>query len=64
MWVNLFTNLLVTYDATSSAHGVLFIKYASVLLQAMTLRADEDFLFALLDFSRVQGASWDEETPE
>lgn len=30
----------------------------------MTVRADEDFLFALLDFSKVQGASWEEETPE
>jgi hypothetical protein len=30
----------------------------------MTLRADEDFLFALLDFSKVQGASWEGETPE
>jgi vacuolar protein sorting-associated protein 13A/C len=47
-----------------SAHGVLFIKYASVLPQAMSLRADEDFLFALIDFSKVQGASWEEQTPE
>ena len=52
----------LTYDLL--AHGVLFIKYASVLLQAMTLRADEDFLFALIDFSKVQGASWEEQTPE
>jgi len=47
-----------------SAHGVLFVKYVSVLLQAMTLRVDEDFLFALIDFSKVQGASWEEQTPE
>jgi len=53
-------SLMVLKD---DSHGVLFIKYASILLQAMTLRADEDFLFALLDFSKVQGASWEEETP-
>ncbi|KAF8311204.1 hypothetical protein DL93DRAFT_2229838 [Clavulina sp. PMI_390] len=46
------------------SHGVLFIKYASILLQALTVRADEDFLFALLDFTKVQGASWEEETPD
>lgn len=40
------------------SHGVVFIKYATVLLQEMTLELDEDFLFALLDFSKFPGASW------
>lgn len=42
-------------------HGVLFIKYATVLLQEMSLEVDEDFLFALLDFSKIPGASWNTE---
>lgn len=43
------------------SHGVLFIKYATVLLQEMTIEIDEDFLFALLDFAKVPGASWNKE---
>lgn len=42
-------------------HGVLFIKYATVLLQEMTVEIDEDFLFALLDFAKLPGASWNRE---
>ncbi|KAK9446960.1 uncharacterized protein V1518DRAFT_387785 [Limtongia smithiae] len=40
------------------SHGVLYVKYATILLQEMTFDIDEDFLFAVLDFSKVQGASW------
>lgn len=40
------------------SHGVLFIKYATTLLQEMTIEIDEDFLFALLDFAKFPGASW------
>ncbi|ATY65465.1 vacuolar sorting-associated vps13 [Cordyceps militaris] len=40
------------------SYGVTYIKYASILLQQMTLELDEDFIFALLDFSNVKGASW------
>jgi vacuolar protein sorting-associated protein 13A/C len=43
------------------SYGVLYIKYASVLLQQMTLELDEDFIFAMLDFAKVPGASWSEE---
>lgn len=43
------------------SHGVLFIKYATVLLQEMTIEIDEDFLFALLDFAKVPGASWNKQ---
>ncbi|KAH9950347.1 vacuolar protein sorting-associated protein 13 [Amylocystis lapponica] len=41
-------------------HGVFFVKYCSVLLQALTIEADEDFLYALYDLTKIQGASWDE----
>ncbi|XP_006454344.1 hypothetical protein AGABI2DRAFT_114096 [Agaricus bisporus var. bisporus H97] len=41
-------------------HGVLFVKYFSILLQALTIEADEDLLFALYDLSRIQGLSWDD----
>ncbi|KAK9370251.1 hypothetical protein V1509DRAFT_617204, partial [Lipomyces kononenkoae] len=40
------------------SHGVLYVKYATILLQQMTVEIDEDFLFALLDFSKIPGASW------
>ncbi|ERF76935.1 hypothetical protein EPUS_02647 [Endocarpon pusillum Z07020] len=43
------------------SYGVLYIKYASLLLQQITIELDEDFIFALLDFTKVPGASWSEE---
>lgn len=43
------------------SHGVIFVKYATILLQAMTIEMDEDFLFALLDFVKFKNASWKEE---
>ncbi|GAA5992083.1 hypothetical protein JCM10908_000736 [Rhodotorula pacifica] len=39
------------------AHGVTYFKYASILLQEMTVEVDEDFLFALLDFAKFSGAA-------
>ncbi|PYH34659.1 membrane morphogenesis protein VPS13 [Aspergillus neoniger CBS 115656] len=42
------------------SYGVLYIKYATVLLQQMTLELDEDFIAAMLDFVKVPGASWSE----
>lgn len=45
-------------------HGVLFIKYATVLLQEMSIEVDEDFLFALIDFAKFPGASWNVETKD
>jgi vacuolar protein sorting-associated protein 13A/C len=41
------------------AHGVVFIKYCSILLQALTIEADEDFLFSVYDLTKIEGASWD-----
>jgi vacuolar protein sorting-associated protein 13A/C len=43
------------------SYGVLYIKYATLLLQQMTLELDEDFVFAMLEFAKVPGASWSEE---
>ncbi|PQE10057.1 Vacuolar sorting-associated 13 protein [Rutstroemia sp. NJR-2017a BVV2] len=42
------------------SYGVLYIKYATILLQQMTLEIDEDFVWALLEFSKVPGAAWSE----
>ncbi|KZT30580.1 vacuolar protein sorting-associated protein 13 [Neolentinus lepideus HHB14362 ss-1] len=41
-------------------HGVMFIKYCSILLQALTIEADEDFVFELYELSQFRGASWEE----
>ncbi|ROW06980.1 hypothetical protein VMCG_04047 [Cytospora schulzeri] len=46
------------------SYGVLYIKYATILLQQMTVDLDEDFIFAMLDFSKVPGASWTEAADE
>ncbi|KAL2261106.1 hypothetical protein VTK26DRAFT_4694 [Humicola hyalothermophila] len=41
------------------SYGVEYIKYATVLLQEMTLELDEDFIYAVLEFSKIPGASWE-----
>ncbi|RVD82950.1 uncharacterized protein DFL_007357 [Arthrobotrys flagrans] len=46
------------------SYGVLYIKYATFLLQQMTVEIDEDFIFALLDFSKIPGASWAQDREE
>lgn len=46
------------------SYGVLYIKYCTLLLQEMTIELDEDFIFALLEFLKVPGASWTEEKEE
>ncbi|KIX05154.1 uncharacterized protein Z518_06026 [Rhinocladiella mackenziei CBS 650.93] len=43
------------------SYGVLYVKYATLLLQQITVELDEDFIFAMLDFLKVPGASWAEE---
>lgn len=43
------------------SYGVTYIKYFTVLLQQLTFEVDEDFIFALLDFTKIPGASWSEE---
>ncbi|KAH6917385.1 vacuolar protein sorting-associated protein vps13 [Coprinopsis sp. MPI-PUGE-AT-0042] len=46
------------------AHGVTFVKYCSVLLQALTIEADEDLLFAIYDLTQIKGASWEVESKD
>ncbi|KAM7185556.1 putative vacuolar protein sorting-associated protein [Naviculisporaceae sp. PSN 640] len=46
------------------SYGVEYIKYATVLLQEMTVELDEDFIYAVLDFSKVPGASWESSVEE
>lgn len=58
IWIS--SSLLIPFIA----HGVLFIKYASVLLQALSIQVDEDFLFALLDLTKVRGLAWENEQAE
>ncbi|GME77649.1 unnamed protein product [Ambrosiozyma monospora] len=45
-------------------HGVTYIKLANLLLQELSVEVDEDFLFALLDFSKIPGASWNQQTAD
>jgi len=44
--------------------GVQYIKYFSVLLQQLAIEIDEDFIFALLDFAKIPGASWNQDTED
>jgi vacuolar protein sorting-associated protein 13A/C len=39
------------------SYGVTYIKYATFLMQQMTIEIDEDFIFAVLDFSKIPGLS-------
>jgi vacuolar protein sorting-associated protein 13A/C len=43
---------------------VFFVKYFSVLLQALTIEADEDFLFAVYELVQFEGKAWDTLQPE
>lgn len=54
----------MSYFPSNVEHGVLFIKYCSILLQALTIEVDEDLLFALYDLTQIKGASWEEGTTE
>ncbi|KAG5647989.1 hypothetical protein DXG03_007023 [Asterophora parasitica] len=45
-------------------HGVLFVKYCSILLQALTIEADEDLLFSIYDLTQIKGASWEAGTED
>jgi vacuolar protein sorting-associated protein 13A/C len=49
---------------TDEAHGVLFVKYCSILLQALTIEADEDFLMSVFELSQIKGVSWEQEQEE
>jgi vacuolar protein sorting-associated protein 13A/C len=60
--VNLVQSALVSLlTVRPPEHGVLFVKYCSILLQALTIQADEDFLYAVYELSKIRGASWEED---
>lgn len=40
------------------------MKYCSILLQALTIEADEDLLFSIYDLTQIKGASWEDEKEE
>ncbi|OAD68026.1 hypothetical protein PHYBLDRAFT_57710 [Phycomyces blakesleeanus NRRL 1555(-)] len=40
------------------SHGVLYIKYFSVLLQKMSVEMDEAFVYSILDFSHINVEGW------
>ncbi|KAL0934633.1 vacuolar protein sorting-associated protein vps13 [Colletotrichum truncatum] len=46
------------------SYGVLYIKYATILMQQMTIELDEDFVYAVLDFSNIPGAAWSDSDVE
>ncbi|CAG8815851.1 13366_t:CDS:2, partial [Dentiscutata erythropus] len=50
--------------AKDESHGVTYIKYFSILLQEMTFEIDEDFLFSLLEFTKIQGPGTEEEAED
>ncbi|KAI5294364.1 hypothetical protein KEM52_004170 [Ascosphaera acerosa] len=39
------------------SYGVLYIKYATLLCQQMTIEVDEDFIFAMLEFVKAFGVA-------
>ena len=41
--------------------GVVFVKYATMLLQEMAIEIDEDFLYAALDLVKAPQAKWEED---
>lgn len=47
-----------------TSHGVNYIKFATALLQELSIEVDEDFLWALLDFSNIPGAAWNLDIPD
>lgn len=42
-----------------SSHGVLYLKYFSILLQEITFEMDEDFLFGVMEFSKFNVPGWE-----
>lgn len=45
-------------------HGVLYIKYATILMQAMTVEVDEDFVYAAMEFVNHAGKAFGTPTPD
>ncbi|ORX43331.1 DUF1162-domain-containing protein [Hesseltinella vesiculosa] len=43
-----------------NSHGVLYIKYFSLLLQELKIEMDEEFVHAMADFANLNGPGWKE----
>ena len=54
---------MISVFNSRAEHGVLFVKYCSVLLQALTIEADEDLLFSLSELMQINGI-WEDATEE
>ncbi|KAJ1666119.1 Vacuolar protein sorting-associated protein 13 [Coemansia sp. RSA 1646] len=48
----------VVVHAKDNSYGVEYFKYASVLMQELSVELDEDFLYALLDFVKIDVPGW------
>ncbi|KAF9963917.1 hypothetical protein BGZ65_006327 [Modicella reniformis] len=48
--------------AKDDTHGVVYFKYFSILLQELTVATDEDFLFTLLEFTKINVPGWNEDS--
>ncbi|KAJ1797891.1 Vacuolar protein sorting-associated protein 13, partial [Coemansia sp. RSA 2399] len=48
----------VVVHAKDNSYGVEYFKYASVLVQELSVELDEDFLYALLDFVKIDVPGW------
>lgn len=51
--------LVIPCSCFLAEHGVFFIKYCSILLQALTIEADEDFLFAVYEMAQFPTSAWE-----
>ncbi|MCJ1358957.1 MAG: hypothetical protein MMC33_008957 [Icmadophila ericetorum] len=45
-----------------NSYGVIYIKYATLLLQQLTIEIDEDFIYAMIDFTRFPGAQVEQDS--
>lgn len=46
------------------SHGVLYFKHATILLQELNIQLDEDFLVSLIAFTKIPGASWNQDVKD
>lgn len=40
------------------SHGIPYYKHVTLLMQELSIQLDEDFMYAILEFSRFPGAPW------
>ena len=57
-------NLIIKPRVQYIAHGVLYFKYFSVLLQEMSIEIDSEFIFAIIDFVDLDVEGWNEKSDD